>query len=177
MPDLDVEYGENNIMTYKILLDDNSFIVADDDYKIKIFWLFFNETIKVKSYLNNNRFNKYYMLDKINGKLIKRHFKVIPFDNLENYKVGSRIKLAKDIQIGDLVLGADGNPRMVEELHTGEDDMYEITIDDKSYVVNGGHILELIDRDTQEHLQIPVNVYMHMSDEFKSHYVMERINL
>ena len=50
--------------------------------------------------------------------------------------------------------------------------MYEIAVNGKTYKVNGGHILHLVDKDTQEPLDMPVNIYMYMNDEFKSHYTM-----
>ena len=51
--------------------------------------------------------------------------------------------------------------------------MYDININGTTYTVNEGHILELVDKDTGEHLQMQVGVYIKMNDEFKSHYVME----
>ena len=51
--------------------------------------------------------------------------------------------------------------------------MFEIEVNGEIITVNGGHILNLVDIDTDEHLEMPVNVFMHMTDEFKSHYVME----
>ena len=50
--------------------------------------------------------------------------------------------------------------------------MYEIAVDGRKYVVNGGHILHLVDKRTQEPLDIPVNIYMYMNDDFRSHYAM-----
>lgn len=163
---------------YKILLDDDSFIVANDDYKIRLFHGIFRHVVTIKSYLiNNGRFKKYYLLDIVNGNKVKRSFTIEPFDNTENFKVGSRIKLAKDIQVNDLILGVDNKPRRVKELHRGEDEMYEINVNGASYVVNGGHILELVDKETGEHKEMPVNIFMHMGDDFKSHYAMEKINM
>lgn len=159
---------------YKINLDDNSFIIADDNYKLTIFRFGIKRHISVKDYLYLKNSSKYYLVDKINGKKYKRLF-TVEFIDSSPFAVGSRIKLAKDIKTDDLVIGKDGTPRRVKELHSGEEDMYEISVNNTTYTVNGGHILALVDRETGEHLEIPVNVFMHMNDEFKSHYVMEKI--
>lgn len=161
-------------MTYKISLSDKSFIIADDDYVITIFYMLLKKKITVKEYLNNpDKYKNYYMMDSINKDMIKRQFTIEEYDNVDNFKIGSRIKYSQDIEVGDLIQGTDGQPRRVNELHTGEDDMYELDIDGTTYTVNGGHILALVDNDTGEHLEMPVNVFMHMTDEFRSHYVME----
>ena len=161
-------------MKYKITLSDNSFIIVDDDYEIAIFFMLMKKVMKVKDYLDNyEKYNKYYMFDNINGNLVKRDFTIEETDL--DFPIGARLKYSKDIQVGDLIAGEDGNPRVVNELHTGEDDMYEIEVDGETYTVNGGHILALVDKDTGEHLEMPVNVFMHMNEEFQSHWVMEKI--
>jgi len=54
------------------------------------------------------------------------------------------IKLAKDIQIGDILIGDDGNKRTVLTLYKGNGKMYEISQDrGESYKVNNEHILTL----------------------------------
>lgn len=161
-------------MKYKITLSDNSFIIVDDDYEIAIFFMLMKKVMKVKDYLDNyEKYNKYYMFDNINGNLVKRDFTIEETDL--DFPIGARLKYSKDIQVGDLIAGEDGNPRVVNELHTGEDDMYEIEVDGETYTVNGGHILALVDKDTGEHLEMPVNIFMHMNEEFQSHWVMEKI--
>lgn len=160
---------------YKISLDDGSFIIADANYKLALFRFGCKKVITIKDYLIKNVYRKHHLVDLIDGKRIKRSFTIEEFSNDDNYPVGSRIKLAKDVKLGDVVMGKNGQPRKVKELHTGEDEMFEISIDGTSYTVNGGHILALVDRDTGEHLEIPVNIYMHMNDEFRSHYVMEKV--
>ena len=159
-------------MLYKIKLDDNSFIIADDDYILTLFKHNKKKVVSVKDYLNNNKLWKYHLVDLIDGKKYKRYF-VIDIIANSNFEIGSRIKMSEDVRIGDLVLGSDGKPRRVKELHTGTDEMYEINVNGETYTVNGGHILALVDKDTKEHLELPVNVYMHLDDEFKSHYLME----
>jgi hypothetical protein len=54
------------------------------------------------------------------------------------------IKLAKDIVIGDLLMGDDSTPRRVLSTCSGEDDMYEIIPNrGKSFVCNEPHVLTL----------------------------------
>lgn len=160
---------------YKISLNDDSFIIVDENYMLTLFRFSFKKIVSIKDYLIKTKYKKYHLIDVINNKRIKRTFTIEEFSNKENYPLNVRLKLAQDIKVGDLVLGKDKQPRMVNELHTGEDEMFEISIEGTSYVVNGGHILALVDKDTNEHLEMPVNVYMHMNDEFKSHYVMEKV--
>lgn len=160
---------------YKINISDNSFIIADDMYKLTIFHGISKKTLTVKEYLNKSKkYSNYYLIDYINNKKIKRQFTIEPIESSE-FSIGSRIKLAKDIQVGDVIMGSDGNPRIVNELHTGEDEMFEITVNGKSYTVNGGHILALVNKETGEHLEMPVNVFLHMNKDFQSHYVMELV--
>lgn len=53
-------------------------------------------------------------------------------------------KLAKDIQLGDILIGDDGTPRKVLTLHNGSGKMYEVHQDrGESYKVNDEHILTL----------------------------------
>ena len=157
---------------YKISLSDNSFIIADENYKLTLFNSIFKRTITVKQYLAfKDKHKNYKLTDLIDNKKIDRPFTIEETDL--DFPVGSRIKYAIDIQIGDIIQGPNGEPRKVDELHTGEDDMYEIAVNGKTYTVNGGHILALVDKTTGEHLEVPVNIYMHMNDEFRSHYLME----
>lgn len=160
---------------YKIFLDDGSFIIADDDYALTLFRFGYKVMVRMKDYLIKSEYRKYYLLDNINGKKVKRKITKVEDIKESEFPVGARIKLAKDIKYNDLVLGKDGQPRRVKELHTGEDEMFEITVDGTSYTVNGGHILALVNKETGEHLEMPVNIYIHMDDDFKSYYVMEKV--
>ena len=60
-------------MLYKILLDDNSFIVADDNYVLTLFKKTKKKKLSVKDYLINNKFWEYYLVDLINNEKIIRH--------------------------------------------------------------------------------------------------------
>lgn len=53
-------------------------------------------------------------------------------------------KNVEDILVGDVLVGDDGTPRNVLELHHGYDEMYRITPEKSDgFIVNGGHILPL----------------------------------
>lgn len=166
-------------MIYKICLDDDSFIIADENYKLTLFYHHKKKVVTLRDYLLNNRMWRYHLVDMIDGKKHKRYFKVSEYAEFDptifGITLGSRLKLAKDIKEHDLLVAPDGSPRRVKELHTGEEEMFEISVNGNTYTVNGGHILALVDKENGEHLEIPVNVYMHLDDEFRSHYVMEAV--
>jgi DNA gyrase/topoisomerase IV subunit B len=52
-------------------------------------------------------------------------------------------KFAKDIKIGDELVGDDGYKRTVLKTTSGQDDMYEINIDGEVFIVNSQHKLTL----------------------------------
>ena len=83
-------------MKYKITLSDNSFIIADENYKITIFFMLSKKTITVQQYLDNlTKYDRYYMMDKIGTDRIRRTFTIEETDL--DFPIGSRIKYAKDI--------------------------------------------------------------------------------
>jgi hypothetical protein len=54
------------------------------------------------------------------------------------------VKMAKEIKVGDLLMGDDGTEREVFSLFSGEDEMYKIIPSEgRSYIVNSQHILTL----------------------------------
>lgn len=68
------------------------------------------------------------------------------------------IKLAKDIQKGDLLIGDDGNKRTVLTLYKGNGKMYEISQDrGDSYKVNDEHILTLCMPEHKKIFWLPSN--------------------
>jgi hypothetical protein len=53
-------------------------------------------------------------------------------------------KMSQDIRVGDLLIGDDGSPRTVEELCSGDDELYEISQSNgANYTVNSKHTLVL----------------------------------
>lgn len=54
------------------------------------------------------------------------------------------LKNVEDIEVGDILMGSDSNPRTVNNLCRGSDQMYEIRpIKGESFIVNSEHILSL----------------------------------
>ena len=85
------------------------------------------------------------------------------------------VKAVEDIVIGDRVMGPDGTPRNVIDIHRGSDFMYRILPDKdgdfRPFTVNPGHILSVID-DNGTIDEIPVCVYFTKSDGYKrTHYL------
>jgi hypothetical protein len=73
------------------------------------------------------------------------------------------VKEARDILIGDILIGDDGKHRIVEDLVSGEDDMYKISQSNANdYVVNSHHSLILKESDGNDHM-ITVHDYMKLS--------------
>jgi hypothetical protein len=71
-------------------------------------------------------------------------------------------KYAKDVQIGDLLIGDDGTPRKVETLVCGESKLYEVQQDyADSYKVIGKHLLTL--KNNGKLVDISVENYMKLS--------------
>jgi DNA gyrase/topoisomerase IV subunit B len=81
--------------------------------------------------------------------------------NSEDTKIplwNGKIKLAKDIQIGDILIGDDGNPRTVLTLYKGNGKMYEVFQDrGESYKVNDEHILTLCVPEHKKIYWVPSN--------------------
>lgn len=81
------------------------------------------------------------------------------------------IKMSQDIVVGDILVGDDGNQRIVEDLVSGEDDLYEVSQNNgMSYTVNSKHTLVLkegTDTDTDTVLEIKVDDYLKLTNEEK----------
>lgn len=167
-------------MIYKIEFSDNSFYLVDETFKLCLFRNAEAKTpirIPIKTYLKRGElfFRNWVFIDEPEpGFRIPLNFSITEFENDENLKLNERYKYSNDIKIGDKVKGPDG-PRTVLELHTGEDEMFEIDIDGVTYTVNGGHVLHLINKETNEAIDMPVNVFLLMDDDFQNSYYMEKI--
>ena len=168
-------------MKYRLSFDDKTFIIVDDDY---VMCLYKNvgckpKRVTVKNFLKfwHYLYDDYVFIDNPRqGEFIPLTFSLIEEPENSEYPLNMRLKYSEDIKIGDLVEGPDG-PRYVAKLHRGVDQMYDIIVDGHTYTVNGGHILHLRDTETNECLDISVEVYVLMDDDFKSHFVMEKIDV
>ena len=167
-------------MKYRIILSDKSFLVTDENYVMCLFKQPYAKPkkIKVKDFLkplNIKRFQNYYFVEA--PKTSYENPNLLTF-TVEEYQlpydlpVNSRYKMSQDIAVGDVVLGENGEPDVVTELHSGNEEMYELEIDGEKIVVNGGHILHLQDKETRIPMDMPVNIYLTLSDEFRQRYIM-----
>jgi hypothetical protein len=67
------------------------------------------------------------------------------------------IKNAKDILVGDILVGDDGNKRIVEDVCQGQDKLYEIQQSNGiTYIVNSKHTLVL--REKQKYIDLYNNI-------------------
>lgn len=91
----------------------------------------------------------------------------------------------EDVKVGDFLLGNDGTPRKVLELHNGVDDMYKVTpIKGEPFVVNGGHILHLYKTNESKgynscqprYDEISVKEYVVKSANYKHLHKLHRVN-
>lgn len=91
----------------------------------------------------------------------------------------------EDVKVGDFLLGNDGTPRKVLELHNGVDDMYKVTpIKGEPFVVNGGHILHLYKTNEGKgynschprYDEISVKEYVAKSDNYKHLHKLHRVS-
>ena len=80
---------------------------------------------------------------------------------------GDAIK-AKDVKIGDQLMGPDSKPRTVLQITNGYGPMYKI-IPNKgiSWICNKAHILTLINTTTNKFVDIAIEDYIHQSKNFK----------
>lgn len=160
---------------YKLILSDNSFYIVDENFELLLHKSLFKKRVSIKKYLKSKgQYAGYCLIDIINNKRHKREFEITEPDEKEmTLPLNTRIKYAEDIRVNDLVLGSNNEPERVIELHNGNERMFDIMVNGEIYTVNENHILELVDIDTNEHLQMQVGVYINMDDDFKSHYEME----
>ena len=76
--------------------------------------------------------------------------------------------MSQNIKIGDELVGDDGHKRVVEELCSGEDEMYEVTqTRGISYTVNSKHKLALKELDKPDVIEIVVDDYLKLPEASK----------
>lgn len=95
------------------------------------------------------------------GKCLDPNTEILMFDGA--------IKKAKDVILGDKLMGPDSLPRNVLGTTSGQDVMYRITPNKgDSYVVNSAHILSLKNTDTGDIVNINVKDYLALSKTKRS---------
>jgi len=89
-------------------------------------------------------------------------------ENTEVLMYDGYIKMSQDIAVGDVLIGDDGNKRIVQECFSGKDEMYKVTQNNgNDYTVNSKHTLVLTNTNN-EIIQMTVDDYMSLSDFKKS---------
>ncbi len=79
------------------------------------------------------------------------------------------IKTAKEVIVGDRLMGPDSQPRKVLSTTDGTDIMYRVTpIKGKPYIVNKDHVLSLRHTNTKKITNIPVIDFIEQTDFFKN---------
>ena len=69
------------------------------------------------------------------------------------------LKAVQNIEIGDQLIGDDGEPRNILSTTTGREKMYQINQSNGiSYTVNQSHILSLIDSSEYKRRQAPLGI-------------------
>lgn len=80
------------------------------------------------------------------------------------------IKMAKDIAIGDQLMGDDSKPRNVLSICSGQERMYEICQSyGDNYIVNYSHILSL--KNNGKIIDMPIKEYLNMGQSYQGYKV------
>ena len=82
------------------------------------------------------------------------------------------IKKSQDIIVGDILMGDDDKPRVVEEVTTGIDELFEVNqINGIKYIVNTKHILllkNIVDDNSEFVFEMSTEQYMSLNNMYKS---------
>lgn len=87
------------------------------------------------------------------------------------------IKMAKDIKIGDKLMGDDSTIRNVLSTTKGTGQMYKIIGDGCEITVNGPHILCLVNLNSDTIIEISVDDYLKKDLDWKNNHQMYRVSL
>ena len=85
-----------------------------------------------------------------------------------------QIKMSQHICVGDELVGDDGNKRIVEDVCSGKDDLYEVQQNNgNTYVVNSKHtlVLQRFDYESQTHdeiIHVTIDEYMKLPNSMKN---------
>ena len=79
------------------------------------------------------------------------------------------IKMSQHICVGDELVGDDGNKRIVEDVCSGEDDLYEVQQNNgNTYIVNSKHTLVLQECGKSEIIHKTIDEYMKLTNTMKN---------
>ena len=119
------------------------------------------ENIEIKNIVQSNlQTNGMKIVE--NHSCFERGTKVLMYDGL--------VKNIEDVNVGELVMGPDSNPRTVLKLCRNKDVMYNINFRNwESYTVNSQHILVLKDR-VGDIVEITVEEYIKKNDLWNRQY-------
>lgn len=71
------------------------------------------------------------------------------------------VKEARDVSLGDSLMGMDGNPRVVLDVHQGRGEMYRLSPEGwPSCLVNSEHILSVIEQGSTEVVDFPLDLFI-----------------
>lgn len=86
------------------------------------------------------------------------------------------IKLVQYIKVGDQLMGDDSYPRCVLSLGRGEDEMYQVSMEDgEHFTVNSEHILCLHNVSDSTIVEMTINQYVALPDELKEEFRLYRV--
>lgn len=102
------------------------------------------------------------------GKCLDPNTKILLYNN-------GACKTAKNIHVGDLLIGDDNTPRKVLSTVMGNDKMYKIIHSNGAeYIVNSSHVLVLKNIRTEKILDMPLSDYLKLINKYD--YVAVSIN-
>lgn len=86
------------------------------------------------------------------------------------------IKAAKDVVLGDKLMGDDGTVRNVLGTTSGVDEMFKITpVKGDSWTCNSHHILSLYNNYSKSIIDVPIKDYLKRGNDFKHHSKQFRV--
>lgn len=104
------------------------------------------------------------------GKCHRRGDQVLMFD--------FSYKNVEDIVVGDILMGDDSKPRVVQSLGSGIDEIYEIkTTKDESMFVNSEHVLCLVDTHKNSIMEISVSDFLKLTPAKQARQKLYRVPL
>jgi hypothetical protein len=101
--------------------------------------------------------------------------------NVEILMMNGTTKYSQDIKVGDILVGNDGHERIVEDIFSGDGNLYEIRQKSgKNYIVHSKHILVLKNIDEEMGIELDVEInpeqFCDISDALKSLLLGIKVN-